>query len=264
MLVRLGQEVQEVPRPVTWKSRLLDLLFVGLAFVIGGAALTAYTVYRVGAVGQDDNRRNVDAIVVLGAAQYNGRPSAVLAARLDHAIALYKAGYAPYLVVTGGKLPGDNYTEAATEAKYATNRQVPASAILAETTGSTTLESIQNVRALFDQHGLHTALFVSDRTHMLRVLRLAADQGIEAWGSPTTTSPADTDAHMHFNALVHELGALGQYTFLQSENVSIDLSATSDPAATSAADATPAATAGANAASAPATPVVIAPNPTGS
>jgi uncharacterized SAM-binding protein YcdF (DUF218 family) len=246
MLVRLGQEVQEVPRPVTWKSRLIDLVFVGLAFVVGGVALTAYTVYRVGAVGQADNRRHVDAIVVLGAAQYNGRPSAVLAARLDHAIALYKAGYAPYLVVTGGKLPGDNYTEAATEAKYATNRQVPASAILAETTGSTTLESIQNVRALFDQHGLHTALFVSDRTHMLRVLRLAADQGIDAWGSPTTTSPADTDTQMHFNALVHELGALAQYTFLQSENAS------SDPAAS--ADATPAA----------ATPVVTAQNPTGS
>ena len=185
---------------------------------------------------------------------YNGRPSAVLAARLDHAIALYKAGYAPYLVVTGGKLPGDNYTEAATEAKYATNRQVPASAILAETTGSTTLESIQNVRALFDQHGLHTALFVSDRTHMLRVLRLAADQGIEAWGSPSTTSPADTDAQMHFNALVHELGALGQYTFLQSENASTDAAATSDPGATAAPGAT----------SAPATPVVTAPNPTGS
>jgi len=173
VLVRFGQEVQEVPRPVTWKSRLRDLAFVALAFVIGGAALTAYTVYRIGNVGQRDDRRHVDAIVVLGAAQYNGRPSAVLAARLDHAIELYNAGFAPYFVVTGGKLPGDHYTEAETERRYAQDRNVPASAILAETTGSTTLESIRNVRALFDQHGLHTALFVSDRTHMLRVRRLA-------------------------------------------------------------------------------------------
>jgi vancomycin permeability regulator SanA len=100
---------------VTWKSRLRDLAFVALAFVIGGAALTAYTVYRIGNVGQRDDRRHVDAIVVLGAAQYNGRPSAVLAARLDHAIELYNAGFAPYFVVTGGKLPGDHYTEAETE-----------------------------------------------------------------------------------------------------------------------------------------------------
>ena len=220
MLVRLRAEVQEVPRPVTWKARLRDLAVVTLAFVIGGAALTAYTVYRIGDVGGQDNRRHVDAIVVLGAAQYNGRPSAVLAARLDHAIELYKAGYAQYLVFTGGKLAGDRYTEAETGRRYALARQVPASAILAETTGATTLESLRNVRTLFDQHGLHTALFVSDRTHMLRVLRLAADQGIEAWGSPTTTSPADTDAQMHYDALVHELGALGEYVFLQDGSIS--------------------------------------------
>jgi uncharacterized SAM-binding protein YcdF (DUF218 family) len=219
---------------VTWKARLRDLALVALAFVIGGAALTAYAVYRVGDVGQHDNRRNVDAIVVLGAAQYNGRPSAVLAARLDHAIELYKAGYAPYLVVTGGKLPGDRLTEAATGRNYALAREVPPTAILAETTGSTTLESIRNVRILFDQHGLHTALFVSDRTHMLRVLRLAADQGIEAWGSPTETSPADTDQHMHFNALMHELGALGDYAFLEGASVSTAPAAPAAPADASA------------------------------
>ena len=221
---------------MTWRSRLRDLLLVALAFIIGGAALTAFAVYRVWDVGQHDNRRPVDAIVVLGAAQYNGHPSAVLAARLDHAIELYEEGYAPYFVVTGGKLPGDRLTEAATERNYAVARGVPASAILGETTGRTTLESIQNVRALFDAHGLRTALFVSDRTHMLRVLRLAADQGIEAWGSPTESSPADTDAHMHFNALMHELGALGFYTFLESEPVPDDSAGTTaaSPAPSSA------------------------------
>jgi uncharacterized SAM-binding protein YcdF (DUF218 family) len=217
VLVRLGEEIQEVPRRVTLGARLRDLLIVAVAFAIGGAALTAYTVYRIGEVGQHDNRRSADAIVVLGAAQYNGHPSAVLAARLDHAIELYKQGYAPWFVVTGGKLPGDNYTEAETGRRYARDRQVPDSAILEETTGSSTLESIRNVRTLMDQHGLHTALFVSDRTHMLRVLRLAQDQGIEAWGSPTDTSPADTDPTMHFNALMHELGALGYYSFLTGE-----------------------------------------------
>ncbi len=84
-----------------------------LLFALAGGALAGYTTLRIWQVGRQDGRRNVDAIVVLGAAQYNGRPSPVLAARLDHAIELYKDGYAPYLVTTGGKLEGDNYTEAA-------------------------------------------------------------------------------------------------------------------------------------------------------
>ncbi len=206
---------------MTARRCLVDLALVGLVFVVGGVALTAYAVYRIGEVGQHDNKRHVDAIVVLGAAQYNGRPSAVLAARLDHAIELYKDGYARYFVVTGGNLPGDRYTEASTEARYAQARGVPASAIIGEYTGGTTLESIQHVRALFDRYGLHTALFVSDRTHMLRVLRMASDQGIEAWGSPATDSPADTDPTMHFDALVHELGALAEYSFLESHQPAV-------------------------------------------
>jgi uncharacterized SAM-binding protein YcdF (DUF218 family) len=117
---------------------------------------------------------------------------------------------------------------------------VPASAILGETTGRTTLESIQNVRALFDTHGLHTALFVSDRTHMLRVLRLASDQGIEAWGSPTESSPADNDPQMHFDALMHELGALAFYTFLEGEPVPDD-SAGTTAGTTAASSASPSA-----------------------
>ena len=116
--------------------------------------------------------------------------------------------------MTGGKLPGDRVTEAESEREYAMKRGVPASAIIGETTGGTTLESIRNVKALFDEKGIRSALFVSDRTHMLRVLRLAQDQDIEAWGSPTETSPADTQPQMHFNALMHELGALGEYAFL--------------------------------------------------
>jgi uncharacterized SAM-binding protein YcdF (DUF218 family) len=204
-------------RRVTRRSRIRDLILVFAAFALGGALLAGYTAYRIWDVGQHDNRRHVDAIVVLGAAQYNGRPSAVLAARLDHAIALYKEGYAPYLFVTGGNLPGDITTEAETGRRYAVKAGVPASAILMENTGGSTLESIEHVRAVFDERGLRTALFVSDRTHMLRVLRLAADEGIEAWGSPTETSPADSEQPMHFNAFMHEMGALGYYTFLETD-----------------------------------------------
>jgi uncharacterized SAM-binding protein YcdF (DUF218 family) len=107
-----------------------------------------------------------------------------------------------------------------------------------ETTGRNTLESMEHVRAIFDAHGLHTALFVSDRSHMLRVLRLAQDQGIEAWSSPTDTSPDDTDGTLIRNSMVHELGGLGLYIF-----VSADADSPDDSAAVPGASSAPAATA---------------------
>jgi uncharacterized SAM-binding protein YcdF (DUF218 family) len=192
-------------------------LLVFVAFALGACALTAYTTFRIWQVGQQDGRRQVDAIVVLGAAQYNGRPSDALAARLDHAIELYKEGFAPYLITTGGKLQGDVYTEADTGRRYAIARGVPASAILMENSGTDTLESIQHVRAIFDARGLHKALFVSDRSHMLRILRLAQDQGIEAWASPTDTSPDDIDGTLIRNSMVHELGGLAYYVFVNGD-----------------------------------------------
>ena len=93
--------LQTGPR-LTLGERLRDLLLVVLAFTLGVTVLMAGTAFRIWQVGQQDGRRHVDAIVVLGAAQYNGRPSDALAARLDQAIALYKEGYATYLITTGG------------------------------------------------------------------------------------------------------------------------------------------------------------------
>ena len=202
-------------RELTWNGRLRDLTLLALAFAVGSAAVVAYATFRIWEVGGQDSRHHADAIVVLGAAQYNGRPSAVLAARLDHAVELYKEGYAPWFVVTGGNLPGDRTTEAATERSYAIAHGVPASAILAEDTGSTTLESMQHVRAILTSHGLNSALFVSDRSHMLRVLRLAQDQDIEGWASPTETSPDDLDPTLRWDSTLHELGAFGLYFLIE-------------------------------------------------
>jgi uncharacterized SAM-binding protein YcdF (DUF218 family) len=218
---------------LTWKRRLGDLVLVALAFAVGSAAVVAYTTYRIWEVGGHDTRRHADAIVVLGAAQYNGRPSAVLAARLDHAIELYKEGDAPWFVVTGGKQPGDRTTEAATERAYAIANGVPASAILGETTGGTTLESMENVKAVFDEHGLKTAVFVSDRSHMLRVLRLAQDQDIDASASPTATSPDDLDPNLRWDSTLHELGAFALY-FLVEESQDAPAPAATAPAASRA------------------------------
>ncbi len=202
---------------LTLGERLRDLLLVALAFAFGATAVLACTTFRIWQVGQQDGRRHVDAIVVLGAAQYNGRPSGALAARLDHAIALYNDGYAPFLITTGGNLPGDWTTEAEVGRRYAMNRGVPDSAILMENAGHTTLDSIQHVRAIFDARGLRTALFVSDRSHMLRVLRLAQEQGIEAWSSPTSTSPDDIDSHLFYKSMVHEVTAMGYYMLVAGD-----------------------------------------------
>jgi uncharacterized SAM-binding protein YcdF (DUF218 family) len=190
---------------------LRDILVVLVLVVVGLVALTGYATYRVLAQGQRDEQRPADAIVVMGAAQYNGRPSPVFEARLEHAVELYRAGVAPRLIVTGGKQEGDKTTEAASARAYAITHGVPRDAILAEDRSRTTLESIRGVRGLLHDHGLADAVFVSDRTHMLRVLRMAADEGITAYGSPTTTSPLEGDTAKGLDAVLHELGALAQY-----------------------------------------------------
>jgi uncharacterized SAM-binding protein YcdF (DUF218 family) len=188
-----------------------DLVRLALAAIVGAVLVLAWTSYRIWDVGQHDDRQKADAIVVLGAAQYNGRLSAILRARLEHAIDLYDAGYAPYLVVTGGKADGDTTTEAASARAFAIQHGVPAKAILAEDQGRTTLESLQGAAAVMRDHRLASAVFVSDRSHMLRVLRIARDQGIVSYGSPTATSPSDASLADWIIAGRHELGGLALY-----------------------------------------------------
>ncbi len=184
---------------------------LGLSLLIAVVAVTGWTAYRIQAQGAVDEQRPTDAIVVLGAAQYNGRPSPVLEARIRHGVDLFRAGIAPILIVTGGKGSGDRTTEAAAARTWAEANGVPAAAILAEDHGRTTLESLEAVAVIMGRHNLSSAVFVSDRTHMLRVLRIATDQGIVAWGSPTTTSPTDAEAGRRTAATLHELGALALY-----------------------------------------------------
>ncbi len=187
-----------------------DLTRLLVAVVAAAGILGAYAVFNIREQGERDERRQADAIVVLGAAQYNGTPSPVFRARLEHAIALFHDGYAEVLVVTGGKAEGDRTTEAAAARHFAIENGVPATAILVEDEGRTTLESLRTVGTMLRERRTTSALFVSDRTHMLRVLRIARDQGLEAYGSPTTTSPSDAPAG-RFESTVHELAALAVY-----------------------------------------------------
>jgi len=186
----------------------LQLAVVALA---GFLLLLVYAIYRIAAQGNVDEARRADAIVVLGAAQFNGQPGGVFEARLQHAVDLWKEGLAPYLIVTGGKLPADITTEAATARAWAVANGVPDEAILDEDRGRNTLETLDNVAQILRTHHLNRVLFVSDRTHMLRVLRMAKDLGIVAFGSPTTTSPTDLEADRRWKSIAHELAGLAAY-----------------------------------------------------
>ncbi len=190
------------------------LAAVAILGVLGAAAVTAYATVRIWQRGEVDEAAQVgtaDAIVVLGAAQYDGRPSAVLKARVDHAVALWREGRAPVLVMTGGGREGDRTTEAATARDYAISQGVPREAVLMEDQGRSTQESLEAVDGILRARGAGPTLFVSDRMHMLRVLRIAKDLGIDAHGSPATDSPSDSTVERRLDAALHELGALAWY-----------------------------------------------------
>ncbi|MEZ5258927.1 MAG: YdcF family protein [Ilumatobacteraceae bacterium] len=156
------------------------------------AALVVYflaNLAQVWWVGRSDGVRRSDAIVVMGAAQYDGRASPQLAARLDHALALYEDAYAPIIVVTGGKQPGDRFTEAESSTAYLVDRGVPVEAIRQENEGRTSFESLQGAAELLDAEGLNSVILVSDPFHSLRIRLTAEGLGLDAVTSPTRTSP---------------------------------------------------------------------------
>ncbi|HEV2644595.1 MAG TPA: YdcF family protein, partial [Candidatus Elarobacter sp.] len=160
-------------------ATVLALACIGwLASVVAVLAFASY-----------DGARRSDAIVVLGAAQYAGRPSPVLRARIDHALVLYREGMAPTLVFTGGVGAGDTTSEAVVSAAYARRRGVPSNAILLETEGRTTSESIRSVAATLGARHETSVVLVSDPFHMFRLWILARRHGLRASTSPTRSSP---------------------------------------------------------------------------
>lgn len=137
---------------------------------------------------QIDTQRPAHAIVVLGAAQWDGKPSPVLKARVDHAVTLWRRGLAPTLVMTGGQGVGDTTSEAAVERRYAMSQGVPGHAIRVEMAGRSTSQSLRNVAEMMGKDSREVIL-VSDPFHMLRLSILARRFGLRPRTSPTPTSP---------------------------------------------------------------------------
>ena len=174
--------------------------FVGLLLL----GLWALTMVEIVLTGKRDEARPAAAIVVLGAAQYVGRPSPVLRARLDHAIALWQTGLAPRLIVTGGRGEGDTTSEAAVSRRYALRRGVPDSAIVLENAGRTTRESLQGVAAIMSGQQRRDVILVSDPFHMLRLSILARRLGLEPLTSPTRTSPISESRDQKWRYVLNE------------------------------------------------------------
>ena len=159
------------------------LVLVG---VLGALYVLANHLY-VRALSDDDQARRSDAIVVLGAAQYDGEPSPVLRARLDHAAELYDQGFAPLVVVTGGKQQGDRVTQALAGFTYLRERGIPEAAILLEVDGTSTYSELAATSRILGERGLSSVLMVSDGYHSARLLAIADEVGLDGAVSPTDT-----------------------------------------------------------------------------
>jgi len=169
-----------------WVRRLL----VVLSLAVGAAAITYFVAFAfVIKAGREDQRRPADAIAVLGAAQYDGRPSPVLQARLDHALHLYREGLAPRIIVTGGIGVGDTASEAAVGERYLESRNVPRKALVVRPEGRSTEESMAAIASYFQAESLRTVILVSDPFHMGRLRMEARHFHLVAFTSPTRTSP---------------------------------------------------------------------------
>jgi uncharacterized SAM-binding protein YcdF (DUF218 family) len=170
-------------RALAIARRVLTVIVVAM-FVLWASSAAAVLVWS-----SRDEAQPAQVIVVLGAAQYAGKPSPVLRARLDHALDLWDRHLASLLILTGGTGAGDTTSEAAVGRNYARKHGVPDSAILVENEGRTTSESMRAVAGMLEVRGLQTALLVSDPFHMLRLRILARRFGFTPYTSPTQTSP---------------------------------------------------------------------------
>jgi uncharacterized SAM-binding protein YcdF (DUF218 family) len=174
-----------------------------LAFVL----LIASTALAIWWNARQDSRPESDAIVVLGSAQYNGVPSSIFEARLEHAVTLYEDGVAPMIVTVGGRAAGDEFTEAEAGRDYLAASGVPGDALLAVPEGVDTLESMRAVSAAFGERGWTRAVVVTDPWHAMRAERMAEDAGIEADSSPTRQGPAVQTRGTQFRYILRETAA---------------------------------------------------------
>jgi uncharacterized SAM-binding protein YcdF (DUF218 family) len=187
---------------------------VGLLFLV---VLTVYGTYIYRQIRDSavrDEAMPADAIVVLGAAQYNGRPSPTLKARLDHALDLYKHGLAQAIITTGSYGPDPNFSEAEVGRKYLVQHGAQVADIVTEQGSGTTHDSIQAAAGLIKAKGWKTALVVSDGFHLFRVKKMFSDNGIVVYTSPAPNSPIEVAASQRFWYSLREVVLFSAYRWM--------------------------------------------------
>ena len=180
-----------------WSGWLGRLLLLALAWLLGVAGWIVW-------VGQRDQAAQADAIIVLGAAAYHKNPSPGFKERINHGLDLYRRGYAPVLLFTGGYGNGAPFAESQVARKYALQQGIPDSAIMIEAVSRNTRENLLQARKLMQERGLHRVIVVSDPLHMSRALRLSRELGIDAVGSPTPSTRFRT-VHTQWRFLLQEV-----------------------------------------------------------
>jgi len=165
------------------RSRRASAAAAGLVLA-AMAAYFAFTYWQVAHVAGTDETRHADVIIVFGAAEYVGKPSPVLRARLEHGLELYQRGFAPWMITTGGHGQDVSYSEGEVGRDFLIAHGVPPDKVIAETQSDDTDESAQRVARIMRINKMRTCLTVSDGYHMFRVKKMMASQGIEAYASP--------------------------------------------------------------------------------
>ena len=168
-------------RPRIWLRMFAAIFVAALAWVLAIFWLVSRQASR-------DESQHADAIVVFGAAEYAGHPSPIYRARLDHAYTLFKSGFAPLIITSGGAADDPNFTEGGVGRDYLVSRGVPDGAVIAETQSGDTSESAARIANIFRTNRLHTCVAVSDGYHMFRVKRMLEREGVVAYASPRPDS----------------------------------------------------------------------------
>jgi uncharacterized SAM-binding protein YcdF (DUF218 family) len=199
------------PKRRNWTLRIALLLLLALgaaAFIWCRWVYTQIELYaNLDQAAEITHEAPADAIGVFGAAEYDGRPSPVYRARLDHARQLFNRGIAPLIVTLGGN-GGDAYTEGAVGREYLVGMGIPEPAIIAETESRNTEESARRIAVIARANGLHRLVIVSDGTHLFRIHEICAAEGMDVLTSPRPRVPVEGSANgdtAEFERIAHEI-----------------------------------------------------------
>ena len=190
-------------KPKRSSLKLRIALVLVLALVIGSLAWCRWVYWQIRAYAVQDQAAPSDAIGVLGAAEYDGRPSPVYRARLNHAYDLYRRGIAPLIITLGGP-GGDDYTEGGVGQEYLMARGIPEEAIIAETESRDTEDSARRIAVIARANGIHRLVLVSDGTHLFRIHEICSAEGLEVLTSPRPRVPIEGGAN-DLSRITHEV-----------------------------------------------------------